>query len=129
MIWCWQGSVRVQSILKTWKSPVPAGTAHSLTFYVINKSVTVGTLLVVCRIFISPVSVTLSAVSTRLNLLSLRNIINSYFLSHLFAYDVSTHVRNNPNHHMDMVKLLFTGIAFKNWWFWAWKTLYDKWEL
>ena len=49
---------------------LPAGTALSLTFYIIL----VETLSVVCSIFILLVSLTLSAVNTRLHILSQRNI-------------------------------------------------------
>ena len=49
---------------------LPAGIALFLTFYIIL----VETLSVVCSIFILPVSLTLSAVNTRLHLLSQGNI-------------------------------------------------------
>ena len=49
---------------------LPASTPLSLTFYIIS----VKTLSVVGSIFILPVSLTLSAVNTRLHLLSQRNI-------------------------------------------------------
>ena len=114
LLWFDVGRVQSEPIyIEYMKFSISAGIARSLTFYIINEFHRRDTVSSLQNLyFYGFFDIVGCQYSLTLNY-PRETTINSYFLSHHFAYDISTHIHKNPNHLVDVVKLLFTGIALK----------------